>query len=760
VAATQVLGDAVHQVAHVCRAALCAAGLSLCAGSAATALRELAPGPSTAPLAPGRQPPPLLATVEVALEEPLSSFSPERALGAALDGHEQGETARIYTRSNVRAMAAAGLGDVSYRLRTELGVQAWHANAAGRFSDAAGREGYWTSAERPSGPSPSISWGYRLPRRGDTVDQADDNGYSRLDDGDLHTFWKSDPYLDSHFTHEPDQLHPQWVLVDLGRPRPLDALRIAWAQPYATRFSVQLYVGPSAVMLAGHPPGHWRDFPRGSFAGRRGLQTLRLAPTPVTARFVRVLMYSSSHTAMPTDRRSIRSPIGQHDMRDRLGYAIDELYLGTLEGRGGLRDLLVHRSSKSQTTVYVSSTDPWHRSSDRNPGYEQPSFQTVMRSGLTRGAPLLVPVGVLYGTPRDAVAELRYLRALRVPIKGVELGEEPDGQLAAPEDYGALYIQFARAIHRAFPKLPIGGPSLQTSIPDWLYWPDARGDRSWTHRFLDYLRAHRAMGLLSFFSFEWYPYDDVCAPPGPQLAGASDLLTRTLSLQREHGLPTTLPVYISEYGYSAFAGQDEVDLPGALLDADTVGTFLADGGATAYLYGYEPDGLLQESERCTTWGNLALLQGDGEHPRPRPLATFWETSMLTHDWVEPGNGKHTLYATSSSATDAAGHELVRAYALRRPDGSMSVLLLNVSPTQPYEVSVRLTRRLAGAESSRAPDGPLREWQLSAASYRWSAAGSGGHPTLDLPPVHNVLSSGSSAVRLPPYSITVITTPPG
>jgi hypothetical protein len=734
------------------------AALSLCAGSA---MATLTPGPQTAPPPVSSQPPPIAVTVEVALDRPLSSFSPQRALGAALDGHEQGETAQIYTRSNLRAMAAAGLGEVSYRLRTELGVQAWHASAAGRWSEPARHEGYWTSASRPTGALPAVSWGYGLPRRGDTVDQANDNGYSRLDDGDPRTFWKSNPYLDSYFTHEPEGLHPQWVLVDLGRARAVDALRIAWAQPYATRFSVQWYVGPSAVMLAGHPPGYWRDFPRGRIRGHPGAQTLRLASTPVMARFVRVLMYASSHTAPPNDRRSIpHAGTGRRDVRDRLGYAIDELYLGTAGAGGGLRDLLAHRRSKSQTIAYASSTDPWHRTSDRNPGYEQPSFQTVLRSGLTRGRPLLVPVPVLYGTPAEAVAELRYLRALRVPLRGVELGEEPDGQLAAPEDYGALYVRFARAIHRAFPTLPIGGPSLQTSVPDWLYWPDAYGDRSWTHRFLDYLRAQGALGLLSFFSFEWYPYDNVCAPPGPQLAGASDLLKRTLALQREHGLPASLPLYISEYGYSAFAGQDEVDLPGALLDADTVGTFLADGGTTAYLYGYEPGALLQESESCRTWGNLALLESDERHRVRRPLATYWETRMLTHDWVVPGNGRHTLYATSSSATDREGHELVRAYALRRPDGGLSLLLLNVSLRQPYDVSVRLTERSAAAARSGSLKGPLQEWQLSAADYRWKAAGPAGHPTRDLPPAHSVRPVGSGAVHLPPGSITVVTARPG
>jgi hypothetical protein len=761
------------------RLVVATAVLALCTWSGAMAARTLAPGPVTAPLAAARQPAAQPVSVVVATGEPLARFSPERALGGALDGHEQGEVAQIYTPANVRAMAAAGLGAVSYRLRTELGAQAWQYAPGGRFSEAARRQGYWTGPSAPSGRTPSVSYGYSLPRRGDTIDQADDSGYSRIDDGDPGSFWKSDPYLDSYFTHEAESAHRQWVLIDLGRTRRVDAIRIAWAAPYARRFSVQRYVGPSAVMLAGHPPGHWQNFPRGRFTGRGGTQTLRLSRAPISVRFVRVLMYASSHTTLPASptasptpgaasstsrvtphasRPARRTPraAGAVDARDRLGYAIRELYLGTLGPHGRLRDLLVHRRSKAQTTIYVSSTDPWHRAVDRNPGYEQPSFQTVLRSGLSHGLPLLVPVSLLYGTPAAAVAELRYLRALGVPLAGVELGEEPDGQLAQPEDYGALYLQFARAIHRAFPTLPLGGPGFQTSIPDWLSWPDAHGERSWTRRFLDYLRARGALDQLSFFSFEWYPYDDVCLPPAPQLAANSDLLTRTLALQRAHGLPAGLPIYITEYGYSAFAGQDEVDLPGALLDADTVGTLLADGGTAAFLYGYEPEALLQESERCATWGNLALLQSDEQHRRLRRLATFWETRMLTRDWLLPGGATHTLLAGRSSTVDAAGHQLVRCYAVARPDGRLSLLLLNVSPSQPYDVSIGTVGRLGEASPARSLAGPAQEWQLSAADYRWRAAGPAGRPSLDLPPLHATLSDPAGPVRLPPYSITVVT----
>ena len=271
------------------------------------------------------------------------------------------------------------------------------------------------------------------------------------------------------------------------RPRgatPVNAIRIAWGTPHAVRYQIQYWNGENPVDPDEYPEGRWQTFPGGAVArGGGGDITLRLAEDPVQARYLRVLLEESSVTAPP----------GAKDLRDALGYAVREVYIGTLDATGRLRDAVRHAPGRDvQSRFFVSSTDPWHRAGDLDPGVEQPGIDRVFASGLTRGLPVLIPVGVLYDTPDNAAALLRYLRRRGYPLRGVELGEEPDGQYAAPEDYGALYLQTADALRAVEPAATLGGPSFQSLWDEpmmaWSGTPVAP-DHPWLARLLAYLRA-------------------------------------------------------------------------------------------------------------------------------------------------------------------------------------------------------------------------------------------------------------------------------
>jgi NedA-like, galactose-binding domain len=419
--------------------------------------------------------------VDAAPEHATNSIRPTEALGAGVDRLPYGAADKLFTPATLARVLSAGWQRVSYRQNTELHAEAWHWNPRGSWSGP-GERGYFTGDARP-GEAPIVhSFGYPLPRRGVTRDDGTDTiGYSRLTDGDPSTFWKSNPYLTQTYTGDEDAAHPQWVILDLASRQKLDAIRIEWAEPYARDYVVQFWSGEDPIRKPA--AGSWQLFAHGAvIEGHGGRETLRLADLPVEAQFVRILMSRSSNTCVA----------GTHgDRRDCVGYAIGEVALGTLGGDGRFHDLIRHTPDQDQTATYCSSIDPWHASGDLDEkAGEQVGFDRFFTSGITRGLPAMIPIAMLYSTPEDAVAELSYLERRGYPIAYVEMGEEPDGHYTVPEDYAALYLQFAAALHRLDPRLKLGGPIFTGQNEDIQTWPDARGNVSWTVRFIDYLRAH------------------------------------------------------------------------------------------------------------------------------------------------------------------------------------------------------------------------------------------------------------------------------
>jgi len=678
---------------------------------------------------------------------PANTFSPYRALGAGVDGHEKGAIGRIYKRSHIRAMLSAGFKPLTYRLRTELGVEAWHWNPKGTWSDPAQGQGYWISDCNTAKPI-SVCYGYRLPRRGSTIDQANNDGYSRIDDGDMRSFWKSNPYLDRRFTGEANALHPQWVLIDLGKEEVVNMIRIAWGRPFATEYTVEYGVGPKAgpdaAYLRGARAVMWRTFPKGVV--RRGIggdAVMRLSDAPISVRFVRIFMTSSSGEGPP----------GSRDIRDGLGYAIREVYLGTLNESGDFKDLIRHAADHDQQTVfYASSTDPWHRAVDKDEGIEQPGFDLVFGSGLAGGLPMLMAAPVLYDTPENVAAEARYLQSRGYPVERFEMGEEPEGQFIAPEDYAALYAQWADAIHKAAPRLQFGGPcfaAIDTTAPSS---SGESSTREWMRKFLNYLRGHERITDFNFFSFEWYPFDEACEPAAPQLAEAPEMLEKAMEEMRLAGVPDQIPWLITEYGYSAFAAQTEVDIEGALLNTEIVVQFLTLGGAEAYLYGYEPNELIQELP-CV-WGNNMLFLRDENWRVKYSLATYHGARLLTREWAQPSDLPHEVYPAVSDIRNQSGQELVTAYAVRRPDRQWALMLINKDPERSWTVSVQF--RDSTAQEVTPLRGPANLYQFSPKQYAWHANGAHGYPLRSLPPAHTALAGrGDVSIALPAYSVSIV-----
>ena len=638
-------------------------------------------------------------------------------MGGGIDGHWQGETLGMLSMENVRTMLGAGLGPVSIRLRTELAVEAWHWNPNGRWSDPAHRQGYWTSEARPGDPI-LLSYGYKLPRRGTTLDEANDDGYSMLDDGDLSTFWKSNPYLTSAYTGEADSRHPQWVVLDFGKKVPLNAIDIRWGEPFAKAFRVE-YANSGRVYFGGHPWNVWKTFPNGIVTGGKGgEQFLKFGKHPLKVRYLRIWMTESSCTA----------PAGSKDPRDGMGYAIREIMAGEA-GQFDFDDHVIHSPDRNQTLTYASSTDPWHREIDRDSKVEQPGIDRIFRCGITRGLPAMMSVPVFYDTPENGAALAEYVKRSGYRVGRWELGEEPDGQRVDPRDFASTYAQSARAIRGKIPDAVMGGPSFVTADcqpDDDTYRFDHRW---WVRDFRSELKRRGQLADFRFLSFEWYPFDDVTASAESQLPKASAMMERALKRLRGFGLP----MVIGEFNYSVFPCQQEVELAGALLNAETAAQFLCGGGDAAYFYSYEPNKI---DQTCGSWGNQIMLLQKGSGALP--VASFHAVRLLTSEWMDPRGGKHNVLPVAIHCES----NRLGAFALKRPDGTVSLLLINKDSKQPVNLSVK------------APSGFTSLTCYSADQYTWKANGAEGSPLRNLSPLTRKIVSGQP-VTIPAWSIAVL-----
>jgi F5/8 type C domain len=643
-------------------------------------------------------------TVEVDLSHPTNHFVPNQALGAGVDRIPVAAIDKDLQQPALDQALASGWQPVTYRQNTELAVEAWHWNPQGTWSDAG--KGYFTGSATP-GEAIRYSYGYSLPRRGFTRNDGTDNvGFSRMTDGDLDTFWKSNPYLTQRFTGESDALHPQWVVIDLAQPQQVNAIRVAWGEPYARRYLVQYWTSEDPI----HAPtrGVWLTFEQGEVADGKGkTETLRLSGSAMAVRYLRIWMTESSNTC-DTD--------GAGDPRNCAGYAIRELYVGTLTRDGTFHDVARHTPDQEQTTTYCSSVDPWHQPSDLGSTVQaQVGFDLFFTSGVTRGMPAMIPVAMLYETPENSAAEITYLKNRHYPVSYVEMGEEADGQYMLPEDYGALYLQWATALHRVDPALRLGGPSFQGVNRDIEVWPDAKGRVSWLGRFLDYLKQHGRMNELAYFSFEHYPFDP-CHTPWGMLYDEPELVSHIMQVWHEDGIPAEMPVFITEGNLSSGASETYEDIFAGVWLADYIGSFLNSGGNAVYFFHYLP--LAMEPGCNSSPGTFGMFTVDANYKMQQPLAQFFVAQLINLEWVQPGAGEHQVFTAKSDVEDGAGHDLVTAYAVKRPDAQWSLMLVNRDQQNSHKVRIAFQ---GPNDRTKNFSGPIEVSTFGSPQYRWHPA---------------------------------------
>ena len=686
--------------------------------------------------------------VDTNLAHVANRFSPILSLGGTVDRVEERVADRILTQPMLNEILGAGWQVMSYRQNTELEAEAWHWNPQGTWSDASG-QGYFVGQADPSSASLDHSYGYALPHRGTTMDSAEQGfHYSKLTDGDESSYWKSNPYLSHHFTGQDDALLPQWVILDLGSIQNLNAMKISWGEPYATHYRVQFWTGGEANPRHEATKGVWQTFAHGAVEeGHGGTAQLSLTDIPVSARYVRVWMTASSNTC---DSHS------SSDVRNCVGFAIRELYAGTIGDGGSFHDLVLHAQGPGQSRTICSSVDPWHTASDivKN-GREQIGFDRFFRSGITRGLPTMVPIAMIYGTPEDAAAQVSYLEKRKYPISYVEMGEEADGQYMQPEDYAALYLQFAAALHKVDPSLKLGGPSFEGANEDIEVWPSPDGRVSWLGRFIDYLKAHGRLADLAFMSFEHYPYN--CVSKWNELYREPELITHIMEVWRNDGVPPSVPLMMTEGNMSGSSGGIFPDIMGALWLADFEGSFLTAGGSASYFYHSVPEPMWRGCD--AGGGTFSALQVNHELELKGHLSQYFAAQLITREWAQPVNQTHQVFKVVNMSKTTDAQQSITAYAVLRPDGQWALLIVNRDHDQPHNFSIAFrdqNTQTSDPQSAKYFTGATTRMVFGSEQYQWHNREENSYADPDNPPVQTQINAGAQTrYEIPKASIMVL-----
>ena len=180
--------------------------------------------------------------------------------------------------------------------------------------------------------------------------------------------------------------------------------------------------------------------------------------------------------------------------------------------------------------------------------------------------------------------------------------------------------------------------------------------------------------------------------------------------------------------------------------ADYVGTMMSEGAAATYYFHYMP-----YPANTSGFGNFLLIDKDYKVTGYPPQ--YIAAQMITKEWVQAIDAPHKQFKASSDVNDAAGNVMVTAYAVERPDGQWSVMLVNRDQFNDHGVKVAF----AGAAGKQGHfTGQVDRITFGSSEYQWHRDATGGHADPDGPPSKSTLKGGAETLyQIPKASITIL-----
>ncbi|MGV9767594.1 cellulose binding domain-containing protein [Micromonospora tulbaghiae] len=373
-----------------------------------------------------------------------------------------------------------------------------------------------------------------------------------------------------------------------------------------------------------------------------------------------------------------------------VNHAIWDSQLGSAE----TSDLLKAAGVKMLRYPGGSYADIYHWETHTAPGgYVAPGtdFDTFMAGARRVGAEPMIIANYGTGTPAEAAAWVRYANVTKgYGAKWWTIGNEnygnghygsaweaDDHPDKSASQYARLVIEYADAMKAVDPSIKVG--AVLTMPGNWPDGITAGSDPGpWNQTVLSL-----AGPKIDFVDVHWYPGGSVA----DSLARTSHLPDAAWLLRQQiarYAGPGADRIGISLTELNVDAGRTTA--PGALFLADAYSGLLEQGVFTVQWWNvHNGIGTVSEVAGQTDYGDFGLLSSgnctsDGEVCQPAfntPFAPYHALSMMN------------LFARPGDQLVRAGTDqpLVAAHAVRRPDGSVAVLLLNKDPDTAYPVAL-------------------------------------------------------------------------
>lgn len=692
---------------------------SLAALLGAAALVFFTPGPVPCQMAP--------LTLTLNAGTALTTFVPLRVFGANV-AYWDPKTDMMNTQPLVQA---AG----NYFLRYPGGAQSdnYHWNGTGSL-DASG---HWV----PSETSYSGGFVVSLKYRGTTspfTNWVGQDWSSHVVDGDPSTAWLSN--ADTQFPNH------QWVELDLtGKSSPggvtqVNGVTILWGTPAAASFQVQYWSGPNyPPPYMSYPESLWVTTSAGTIAGTGDGTTQGVTFNQVSTEYLRVLLTSSTAGAAGA-------------------YSIWELYVAGPSGQVSRNTGTQTNNTPDQTWATVSTTDP-AGTLNWNPDFNFEDYMTYCNSFSPHAVPLLT-VNLGTGTPQEAAAWVHYANVVKgYGIKYWEIGNEHNGVWATggplnTAEYVKRFIQYYDAMKAEDPSIRVFGPVTGGSLGESSNLYDGRSILE------DFIQMAAAAGV-SLYGDAGHYLDGIdfhsyffwgSATPAQVLNsaggfGALDTSVRGLLTSAGVTDAAGLPFIMGEYNSTSDDNNFTVRLENGLFVVEALGRFITAFGSRGYAdfwavmnggsYATNPSG-----------GDLGYLNRSNDGYQYQPRASYWAMQMMANDWALPGDSNpHALVQTS---VNGAPDTQLTAYADYRPDGVLSLAVVNKDPARVFNAMVNVGPFVA--------NNTALGWTFDSSNYQWVTTGAlPYHASPDSPPTAFAVTGtgGAFPVTFKPYSVSVL-----